>query len=201
MGVDMRFAVRLFCCFAVLAALLAHDTRKALAAGYSYAHSAGEYSITLPEAPIATTIWADEQKVPYLENPPAYGAVGEVATFKRVDPESGDMFEIVITFLHADRDSLLSMTQERVEQILKDEYKDFPMEDKKISYSAGADTLKWATLTGFTVDEHNSLFYNAAHLLTGLESFYVIKIRYSAENKMFQTYFKEVTDSIKFTGR
>lgn len=196
----MRFVIHASCFFAVLVIMLGHGMRDALA-GYSYAHSAGEYSVTLPEAPTATTIWADEQKVPYLENPPAYGAVGEVASFKRVDPESGDLFEVVITFLHADRDSLLSMTQEKVEQILNDEYKDFSMEGKKISYSAGADTLKWGTLTGFTVDEHNSLFYNAAHILTGLESFYVIKIRYTAENKMFQTYYKDVTDSIKFTGR
>ncbi len=196
----MRLSIRSFCIPSLLAAVLFIGTSTANAS-YNYAHNDGEYSINLPEAPTAVTIWADEKAVPYLENPPTYGAVGEIATFKRTDPESGDLFEITITFLRADRDSLLSLTQEKVENILKDEYKDVPMENKKISYSAGADTLKWATLTGFAVDKNNNLFYNAGHFLAGQQSLYVIKIRYTAENKTFQEYYKQVTNSIRFSGK
>lgn len=170
-------------------------------ASYRYAHGASEYTVDLPEAPTASTIWAEDGNIPYIETPPKYGAVGEVARFKRTDPKSGDFLEVRITFLKADRDFLLSLTEEKMKAVMEDEYKDMRLDNKKFSFTTGTDTLKWATLEGFSVDRNNSLLYNATHYLTGQDSIYVLKTTYNIERKEFTDIYKVIANSIKFRGQ
>ncbi|MEZ0260035.1 MAG: hypothetical protein ACAH80_03450 [Alphaproteobacteria bacterium] len=169
---------------------------------YVYIHNEAEYSIELPDAPLGTTIWADQDKaVPYLENPPKYGSIGEIAFLKRVDADSGDSFEVNITFLKADRDFLLSMTKEKMLTALQDLYTASPLEDMKEVFSAGTDTLKWATLTGYKVDQANALHYHTAHYLTGLDTIMIVQVQYNLENKVFQKYYETLAKSIKYVGK
>ena len=71
----------------------------------------------------------------------------------------------------------------------------------KSTYSEGSDTLKWGTMSGFSVDDKNTLLYNTAHFLTGFETITVIKIKYTAENKAYTAMYKDMQSSIKFTGK
>ncbi|MCC7036220.1 MAG: hypothetical protein IT560_02820, partial [Alphaproteobacteria bacterium] len=138
---------------------------------YTYIHNEAEYSIDLPDAPVGVTIWADQKDpIPFLENPPKFGAIGEIARVRRVDIDTGDTYETEITFLKAERDFLLSMTEERMKEELEKIYKDISLDNKQETFSAGSDTLKWATLTGFTVDESNNLMFNSSHYIMGLQS-------------------------------
>ncbi|HYD17480.1 MAG TPA: hypothetical protein VEF76_03250 [Patescibacteria group bacterium] len=168
---------------------------------YTYIHNEAEYSIDLPDAPVGETVWADQKDpIPFIENAPKFGSIGEIARVKRVDIDTGDTFEVEITFLKAERDFLLSMTQERMKEELNNVYKDMNLDNKQESFSAGSDTLKWATLTGFTVDENNNLLFNSAHYLTGLSSVMVVRSRYNVENKKFQGYYDTMSKSIKYAG-
>lgn len=172
------------------------------AQAYVYIHNDAEYSIDLPEPPKASTIWADqEEPIPYLENPPKYGFVGEHAWLKRADNDTGDVFAVDITFLKADRDFLLSLNKEKMLQAMNDFYKDVSLDNKEEHFSAGTDTLKWATVTGFSVDKANSLHYNAAHYLTGLDSIMIVKVDYNVENQNFQKYYDTLAKSIKYAGK
>jgi hypothetical protein len=186
---------------ALVAAVLALSPIKG-AWAYIYVHNEAEYSIELPDAPHGTTIWADqEEPVPYLEKPPKYGMLGEHATMRRANVDTGDIFDVDITFLKADRDFLLSLTKEKLMETLKDLYKETPLDNPEEHYSQGTDTLKWATLTGFTVDSTNSLHYNAAHYLVGLETIMVIKVNYTVENEQFQKWYDVLAKSIKYVGK
>jgi hypothetical protein len=169
---------------------------------YVYIHNDAEYSIDLPEPPKASTIWADqEDPIPFLDNPPKYGFVGEHAWLKRADNDTGDVFNVDITFLKADRDFLLSLTKDKMIGSLKDLYKDVSLDNEEEHYSAGTDTLKWATITGFSVDKGNSLHYNAVHYLSGLDSIMVIRVDYNVENTTFQKWYDTLAKSIKYAGK
>lgn len=168
---------------------------------YTYIHNEAEYSVDLPDAPNGYTIWADQKDpIPFLEDPPKYGTLGETAIVKRVDLDTGDTFETEIIFLKAERDFLLSMTKEKMLDALDNIYADVRLDNKQVSYSPGSDTLKWATMTGFTVDQSNNLLFNAAHYLTGLQTILVIKTKYNVENKIFQGYYNQLQQSIKYKG-
>jgi hypothetical protein len=165
---------------------------------YKYAHNDAEYSVMLPEAPRVATIWADEGNVPYLENPPQEGAIGEIATFRRVDVKTEDSFDVKITFLKASRDFLAALTEEKMKAALENDFKDTNLDNKNLYFSAGANSLKWATISGFSVDKNNRPFYNAEHYLTGKQSILVVKIQYNVENKTFADYYKNLTDNITY---
>ncbi|MDI1227163.1 MAG: hypothetical protein PSY14_05725 [bacterium] len=168
---------------------------------YTYIHNEAEYSIDLPDAPVGATVWADQKdKVPFLENPPKFGSIGEIARVRRVDIDTGDTYETEITFLKAERDFLLSMTEQRMKDELNNLYKDMNLDNKQETFSAGSDTLKWATLTGFTVDENNNLMFNSVHYVMGLQSIMIVKSRYNVENKKFQGYYDTMAKSIKYEG-
>jgi hypothetical protein len=172
------------------------------AQAYVYIHNDAEYSIDLPEPPKASTIWADqEEPIPYLDNPPKYGFVGEKAWLKRADNDTGDIFSVDITFLKADRDFLLSLDKDKMLDAMKAFYKDISLDNQEEHFSQGTDTLKWATVTGFSVDKANSLHYNAAHYLTGLDSIMIIKVDYNVENQTFQKYYDTLAKSIKYAGK
>ncbi len=168
---------------------------------YTYIHNEAEYSMDLPDAPSGRTIWADRREpIPFLDDPPKFGSIGEVATVVRTDLDTGDVFKLEITFLKAERDFLLSMTKAKMQKALTEMYKDTRLDNEQENYSSGSDTLKWATLTGFTVDESNNLLFNAVHYLTGLQTLTVIKVSYNVENKNFQRWYDEMAKSIKYTG-
>ena len=172
------------------------------ARAYVYIHNDAEYSVDLPEAPKAASIWADqEDPIPYLDNPPKYGFVGEHAWLKRADNDTGDVFSVDITFLKADRDFLLSLTKDKMIQAMKDQFMDITLDNEEEHYSAGTDTLKWATVTGFSTDQANTLHYKAAHYLSGLDSIMVIKVDYNVENQTFQKYYDTLANSIKYAGK
>lgn len=197
MGFQKQTLLAGFFALAVLTAPLS-----AAHASYTYLHNEGEYSIELPDAPVGRTIWADQKEpIPFLEEPGKFGSLGEIATMRRTDPDTGDYFDVEITFLKADRPFLLSLTEEKLTGFLKDAMKDTRLEAQKINYSAGSDSLKWATMTGFSVDDKNTLLYNATHLVTGFETITLIKIKYTAENRSYSAMFKDLQSSIKFTGK
>jgi hypothetical protein len=167
-------------------------------ANYTYAHNDAEYSVTLPEAPTVETIWADATHIPYLEKPPTVGALGEVATFKRVDIQTGEQFEVTITFLRASHDFLDGLTEEKIKAAIEKDIKSEHLTGQKFAFSTGKGALKWATMTGFMPDKGKHPTYREEHYLTGLQSILVIKIKYNVENETFQGYYKTLTDSITY---
>ena len=168
---------------------------------YKYAHNDAEYSVALPEAPQVKTIWADEEKVPYLEHPPLEGNLGEVATFRRIDAKTEETFDVKITFLKADDKFLAGLTEEKMKAALEDDYKGATLDNKDWHYSAGGGSLKWATLSGFSVDKSNRPYFNAEHYLTGKQSIMVIKVQYNVENQSFGEYYKALTDNIAYLSQ
>lgn len=202
MATTMKFPTFMTLLAAALAFTAFLSPHPALARGfYTYIQNDAEYSVDLPDAPVGHTIWADQkQPIPFLENPPKFGSLGEVATLRMVDPDSGNAFDVSITFIKADRDFLLSMTQEKMTMALAELYKDMPLDQREQHFSAGSDTLKWATLTGYSADKNNSLHFNAAHYLVGLSSIMVIKVSYNIEDKTYQSYYDQLAKSIKYAG-
>lgn len=165
---------------------------------YNYAHNDAEYSVKLPEAPTVETIWGGVGPVPYLDKVPSDGPLGEIATFKRIDIETEDSFFVKVTFLKVSRSFLEDLTEKKLKTILESKYKDFPLNKETFTFSAGTDSLKWATLTGFTLDKNNSHSFNAIHYLTGQQTILVLEVVYSIENKLFQEYYQNLIDSIKY---
>jgi hypothetical protein len=166
---------------------------------YKYAHNDAEYSVMLPEAPRVETIWAESKDVPYLDKWPKEGALGEVATFRRVDVETEDSFDVKITFLKADDAFLKHLTKEKMQAAIKKDFMGVRLDNAKFDFLVNDDnTLKWATLTGFSVDKNNHPFYNAEHYLTGQQSILVVKVQYSVENKIFQDYYKRLSENITY---
>lgn len=184
--------------FLLAALLLASAPARA---EYKYANADAEYILSLPDAPLGETIWAQDGKVPLIDNPPKYGAVGEYAVLKRVDPETNDIFEVRITFVKADRDFLLNLNEEKIREELQKLIYDSGLQEVKFSFSKGTDTLKWGTYSGFSVSRNNDILYNIAHYLAGQESVMTVKVTYSVQNPTFNQYYKDFAKSITYMGR
>jgi len=168
---------------------------------YTYIQNEAEYSIQLPDAPTGQTLWADGKYViPFLDAPPKFGSVGEIATLTRVDPDTGDTFDVKITFLKAERDFLISLTKEKMMAAITDALKDVQLDQREEHFSGGSDTLKWATVTGFSADQSNALHFNAVHYLVGLSSIMVVQVSYSVENRLYQSWYDTMSKSIKYAG-
>lgn len=193
--------MRLYGLVIALAALFVFCPPKTASAQYTYVHNDAEYSINLPDAPTAVTIWGGDENIPYLTTPPKNGFVGEKARYRRVDPDTLEFIDVTVTFLKADRDFLLTLTQQKMEDTLNAEYKDMFLDGKGLNYSGGTDTLKWATLTAYSVDINNNVLYNAAHYLAGLETITVIKIQYSLKNKEYNKNYLNISKSIQYAGK
>jgi hypothetical protein len=163
---------------------------------YPYANNEGEYVVTLPEAPTVETIWGFSKDIPYLRNHPKDGAIGEIATFERRDPETEDIFKVKITFLKTDSDFLTDLDEPKIQEMVKAQYKDIPLNRETFTLSRGSSTLKWATLTGFSVDQHNLHTFNALHFLTGKRSILTIQVWYSIQNKNFQKSYDDLIKSV-----
>lgn len=176
-------------------------TAQTARAEYTYIHSDGEYSILLPDAPSGETIWFDRPgHIPFIENRPKFGSLGEFATVRRTDEKTGDSFNVDITFVKSGRDYLLTLNEEDINNFLEKEYSNQKIENKKISYSPGTGTLKWGSFTGFSVDRDNNLMFHSCHVLTGLETITMIKMTFNAENEEFGDIYQKAKDSIKFVG-
>ena len=183
---------------AVMAVFLAATPARA---EYTYIHNEGEYSVTLPDAPSGETIWSDQSKpIPFIGKVSKFGAIGEIAQLRRTDPNMGDSFNVDIIFIKSGGDYLMGLNEESVRKMLEDEYNNQALERKSVSYSQGSRTLKWGTLTGFSVDRHNNLLFHACHILTGLETITMIKVNFNAENDKFGESYQKIKDSIKFVG-
>lgn len=193
--------MRLYGLVIALAALFVLLQPQEAAAQYIYVNNDGEYSVELPDAPTAATIWGNDENIPYLTAPPKHGFVGEKAHYRRVDPTTLEFIDVSITFLKADRDFLLTLTQKTMEDTLSAEYKNMFLDGKQLNYAGGTDTLKWATLTAYSVDINNNVLFNAAHYLAGLETITVIKIQYSLKNKEFNEDYLKISKSIQFAGK
>lgn len=166
---------------------------------YKYASRDAEYTVKLPAVPTVKTIWADDPKVPYLDSTPRNGQeIGETATFKRIDIQTNEVFDVQITFLKANKDFLSTLTQEKMQAALDADFKDTPLENKKQDFSSTPQGLKWATVSGFSLDKDKRPLYNTEHYLTGKESITVIRIQYNLENKGFADAYKELADSITY---
>lgn len=169
---------------------------------YNYAHNEAEYSVVLPEAPSTRTIWErGPETAAFMDKPFTDGtALGEVATFKRVDIDSEDVFDVEITFLKAPTEFLTSLTEEKIRAMLEKEMKEQELQNKTFHYSPGKDLLKWASLSGFTSDKNHHPAYSVTHYLTGQQTILVIEVLYSVENKMYQDYYKALVDSIRYNA-
>lgn len=185
-----------------IVALLALAALPATArAEYKYANAEGEYIMSLPDAPLGETIWAQDGNVPLIDNPPKYGAVGEYALVRRVDPLTNDLFEVRVTFVKANRDFLLNLGDDTIKAELKKVFADVHLQGEKFSLSKGTDTLKWGSFSGFSVSQNNDPLYNIAHYLAGEQSVMLVKITYSLNNPTFNEYYKQLNKSITFMGR
>lgn len=182
----------------ILFAMILTASPAAMASKYIYLHTEGEYSIELPDAPAATTIWGDDTKIPYLENPPKFGPLGEKINLKQVDPETGDIFNVDIVFLKASRDYLLSLKPDKMLDLLYADYADVQLENMKPGYAPGSDTLKWSTLTGYSTGKDNRPLFNASHFLAGTQSIMVVKVHYNLQNQAFNELYKKLSASIKY---
>jgi hypothetical protein len=169
-------------------------------ADYTYANAEGEYVVTLPDAPLGETIWAQDRHVPLIDSPPKYGSVGEYAILTRVDPDTDDIFDVKITFVKADHEFLEKLTEQRIKDELSQIFPDSHLQNVKFSYSAGSGALKWGTYSGFSVNQKNEVIFNIAHYLVGQQSVMTVKVSYSVENKLFSQYYNTLTKSIAYTG-
>ncbi len=169
---------------------------------FRYANNDAEYSVMLPEAPRVATIWADSgQPIPYLDNPPKEGSLGELATFRRVDQDTEDSFDVKITFLKAPAAYLSGLTEDKVKSMLQADYAGQKLENQDWYYSAGKNGLVWATVSGFSIDQGSHPFYNAEHFLTGKSSILVVRVKYSVENPVFADDYKKMTDNITYLAQ
>lgn len=185
-----------------LALVQAAPAAQAVTSYTSYAHPEAEYVVALPEAPRVQTIWAnDKLGVPYLTEPPAYGALGETGTFIRREPLTGDTFDVRMTFLKADKAFLEGLTRETMLKTLRDDFQDVTLDKVEEKFSAGSQTLKWATITGYSVNKDNDLFFHAAHYMVGLSSINVLRVSYNIENKTYQEYYKKLAGSLRYIGQ
>ena len=181
-----------------LALILSAGFSSTADAKYIYLHTEGEYSVELPDAPSSKTIWGDDTKIPYLENPAKFGPIGEKANLRQVDPQTGDVFNVDITFLKANRDYLLSLTPEKMLDMIYADYNDVPLDNMKPGYAPGSDTLKWGTLTGYSVGKDNKPMFNATHFLVGVQSIMVVRVQYSVQNTSYNDLYKSLSASIQY---
>ena len=166
-----------------------------------YSPAEGEYSLVLPEAPSAETLWGRQGKtLPFIGDPPFFGAVGEKASFQQTDRNTGDTFDVSVTFIKANKEFLKTLNQQKMISDLEAGFKGMTLDRREEKFTAGSDTLKWATLTGFNISTDNSLTFHAAHYLAGLESISVIKMSFAIENKTYQSYYDKINKSITYTG-
>lgn len=167
---------------------------------YKYANDEAEYIVPLPEAPSVKTIWADMGPLPtFLEDPPKSGNLGEIASFRRMNELTEDVFDVRVISLKVTAAFLKSLTEEKIRAALENDMKRIVLENKTFTLSPDNNkNLKWATLTGFSVDRNNRPFYNATHYLTGKQSITIVKVQYSVENKDFGEYYKKMVDGISY---
>lgn len=166
-----------------------------------YVATYGEYSILLPEAPQVQTLWSGGTgKIPYLDQQPEAGVAGETATYKRVDPDTGDSLDVRITTIRAPESFLATLTEQGMTDMLDKEFAGLSLDRRQASYSGGSKTLKWATVSGYHVDQQNHLFFDIAHYLAGLNSVTVVRISYNLENPGFQKYYDTIGKSIAYVG-
>ena len=164
---------------------------------YHYAHNEAEYSIALPEAPTVKTICGEDENIPYLMNPVKHGFLGETAVFKEVDINTEDSFEANIYFLKAKKEFLSWLNEKRIKNALKNEYSHIQMTDENFAFSDGTGGLKWASITGFSVEQNRPIFH-AMHYLTGQKSIHVIRVKYNVENVLFHEYYDTLVNSVKY---
>jgi hypothetical protein len=169
---------------------------------YNYAHNESEYSVKLPEAPTVRTIWLEGPDTePYMKYPPNDdAALGEVATFRRVDIDTEETFDVKITFIRARPSFLKGLNEKRLKNMLSKQYSDITMTNENFTMSQGTGTLKWATFSGFALDAHNHPAFCAIHYLSGQQSILVVQVMYSIENKAFQEYYDHLVNSITYVA-
>jgi len=169
---------------------------------YNYAHDESEYSVMLPEAPTVKTLWAaSPETAPFVDNPPTdNAAIGELATFKRVDIDTEEVFDVKITFIKAKKSFLNGLGKDKIKDILIKQYKDTPLSNEQFNISPGKGPLRWATLSGFSLDSHSHPSFCAMHYLTGQQSVLVVQVMYSIENKTFQDYYDHLVKSITYVA-
>ena len=168
---------------------------------YNYAHDEAEYSVSLPEAPTVSTIWQESptDTKPFLKLVPSdHASLGEIASFKLVDIDTEEVFDVKITFLRATTSFLEGLTDEKIHHMLTKKFSEVSLSNETFNISDGASTLKWATLSGFVLDNHHHPAFYALHYLTGLQSILVVQAKYSIENKSFQEYYNHLVTSITY---
>jgi hypothetical protein len=167
---------------------------------YNYAHDDAEYSVSLPGAPTVSTLWLESAETkPYLKAAPNdHAALGEIAIYKLVDIDTEESFDVKVIFLRASQPFLESLDKDKIQHMLKKKYSEVALSNETFNLSEGAGQLKWATLSGFTLDSHHHPAFYAIHYLTGLQSILVIEAKYSIENKSFQGYYNYMVNHIAY---
>ncbi|MBU6475272.1 MAG: hypothetical protein KGL10_00095 [Alphaproteobacteria bacterium] len=171
---------------------------------YNYANDESEYSVMLPEAPTVKTIWATspETKTYLLGNLPEDTTfLGEIGTFERTDMDTEGTFIAQVIFLKAPQSFLASLTEDKIKSILESTYANTQFAGEKFHYSAspGTGALKWATLSGFTMDERHQPAFCVTHYLTGLHSIFVVRVQFNLTDKLYNEYYNKLLSSITYS--
>lgn len=179
-----------------IAAILAVSA-PAQAAEYRYASEDCDYSIKFPEPPRVATKWADDPLISFLPPPPAeLGHWGEVAYYHNVDLATADFIKVKAMCLRADKEYLESLTKDSMHQTLVDAFRDELVQDIELNYSEGSASLRWATLSGYTVGKDEKITYHYGHFLSGLNTILFIRTEYTPDNPDISKEFALIDQSI-----
>ncbi len=127
-------------------------------------------------------------------------ARGQLANVTRLDIDTDESFDVKILFVRAKKSFLEGLTTQKIKEMLMKQYKDVSLSNEQFTISAGTGALKWATLSGFSLDKHNHPALCATHYLTGQQSILVVQVMYSIENKLFQDYYDHLVNSITYVA-
>ncbi len=170
---------------------------------YDYANDESEYSIKMPQAPTVKTIWATSPETKlYLDDnlPKKTSFIGEVGLYALTDMDTEASFTAKTIFLKAPDSFLATLDSAKIQAILLKSYAHKVFISPKYHYSVNkSGILKWATLSGFTVDENHQPLFTATHYLTGLHSIFVVRITFSVTNPLYNRYYNDMVGSITYS--
>lgn len=169
---------------------------------FFYAFTDCEFAMALPEAPQVFTIRSEETPIPYLSNQPKMGVIGEVAVYKRVNPDTKEFVSAEFSCVNATREDLAALDPTMITEILTGSFGTQKIEREQFKYKPGSGTHSWGIYSGFSLDKDNKqVIHNIAHFVTGNLSIGYIKLSYSTGNSSFKRQFETMDRSIKMVGQ
>ncbi len=166
--------------------------------GYQYSYPSCDYKLKLPEPPTVGTVWRKSKENPKFlpPSPLDFSAWGEKAFYKRVEIGTLDYIDVKIYCLRAEQDYIIGLNQENMKGKLATMYKDLYLQDIASNFSAGTGSLKWSTISGYTINSEDKIIYHFGHFLSGTESVMFIQIEYTPDNPFFNDQYNLIDQSI-----